>query len=67
VKLAEVCVDLQVRLLELIAELNFSVVAFVSGSDHLQQILVWDVVLQLLGDEDSRVRTAAALSLQKCI
>jgi hypothetical protein len=56
---------MQVRLLELIAGLHFSVVAFVSGSGQLQQNLVWDVVLQLLGDEDARVRTAAALALQK--
>lgn len=51
--------------MELIASLQFSVVAFVSDSNHLQQILVWDVVVHLLGDEDARVRSASALALQK--
>ncbi|XP_065352177.1 huntingtin isoform X1 [Cloeon dipterum] len=57
----------KVRLLELVSELKFTILAHVSGSDHLQHILLNDVVLHLLGDEDARVRTAACAALVKII
>ncbi|XP_059488388.1 huntingtin isoform X2 [Neocloeon triangulifer] len=57
----------RVRLLELVAELKFSVLAYISKSCRLQNIFLDDVVLHLLHDEDSRVRSAACSTLTKII
>ncbi|XP_013398873.1 huntingtin [Lingula anatina] len=71
----------KVELLDLLSEIDFKVVSFLEntcmevgkdghhfiGSLNLQQRVLEDVVLYLLADEDTRVRTAAATALVKLV
>lgn len=56
---------LRVKLVEVLSDLPFVCVHEMTGSNHFQDEIFDRVLLRLLGDEDSRVRSATAETLVK--
>ncbi|XP_064465594.1 huntingtin-like [Ornithodoros turicata] len=68
VEMAEMIGELPFRSLEHISHISRKVIQTVHPrAATYQEILVFEILVDLLGDEDSRVRMAAATQLVKCV
>ena len=53
----------QVKLLELVSELDYTTIHYVTGNQEFQDRIICDILFTLLKDENQRVRSACSQAI----